>query len=248
MRNRPSLELHCLRTRLAGRRRVLRSTPLLLAVVAFGCPDADRDAPRTQLSLEQAAPAPVEPREGRGQQVQPEVGPERTPEQRAAEAEAARKVIGTRAHARVLDAKGQVVGRATFYPVPVGVAVSFEGSRLPPGPRGFHIHEHGVCDATDGFASAGGHWSPIDREHGLENPEGPHVGDMPNLVVDPDGTADLYFVLPGATLRPEGARSLLTGDGTSLVIHGGEDDLETDPDGRAGPRIACGVVEAAPSA
>jgi superoxide dismutase, Cu-Zn family len=208
-------------------------TALACASVAWGCQQPPPDGAQTVVNL---APEEDAPR-----------STEESTDERAA-AEAMRKAVGAKAFARVIDRQGNVVGRATFLPVPVGVAVRFEGRGLPPGPRGFHIHEHGVCNPADDFESAGPHWSPRDREHGHENPEGPHGGDMPNLVVEDDGTADVHVVLPGASLRAQGADSLVAGDGTALVIHAGEDDLRTDPTGGSGPRIACGVVETAPRA
>jgi superoxide dismutase, Cu-Zn family len=140
------------------------------------------------------------------------------------------------------DADGTQVAEATFTSVDGGVKLHIEGGPLPPGPHGFHVHEHGVCEAPS-FESAGDHFNPTDKRHGLEDPEGPHVGDLPNLVVDADGRVDAEFTLAGATLDDNADTSLLAGDGTALVIHAEPDDQNTDPAGDSGPRIACGVIE-----
>jgi Cu-Zn family superoxide dismutase len=106
----------------------------------------------------------------------------------------------------------------------------------------FHVHGVGTCTAPD-FTSAGGHYNPGAKEHGLQNPKGAHVGDMPNVVVDASGAATASFVLLGATLVGGGPGSLFQVGGTAVVLHAVADDMKTDPAGNAGARIACGVIE-----
>ncbi len=89
--------------------------------------------------------------------------------------------------------------------------------------------------------SAGGHFNPFGKQHGLKNPQGPHAGDLPSLTVGPDGRATVSVVASLVTLK-EGKNSLFQPDGTSLVIHEKADDDMTDPAGNAGPRIACGPI------
>ena len=113
---------------------------------------------------------------------------------------------------------------------------------LPAGTHGVHFHALGVCDGTTAFASAGGHYNPRDQHHGLDNPAGPHAGDLPNLEVGADGTGTLDVITGRATLR-SGPATLFDSDGTALVIHAGPDDQKTDPSGNSGARIACGVVQ-----
>jgi Cu-Zn family superoxide dismutase len=148
------------------------------------------------------------------------------------------------ATATLRDAAGKTVGTATLTPAQGGVKVSVTVSGVTPGPHGFHVHAVGKCEGPD-FKSAGGHFNPGSREHGLENPKGAHTGDMPNLSVGPDGTGKGEFLARGATLEP-GAGSLFPEGGTAVVLHAAPDDMKSDPAGNAGARIACGVVARAP--
>jgi superoxide dismutase, Cu-Zn family len=144
------------------------------------------------------------------------------------------------AAAEVKDAKGAVIGTATLTEVPGGIRVLLEARGLPPGPKGVHIHEVGRCEPP-AFTSAGGHFNPGGKKHGLENPEGPHAGDLPNITVGPDGAGRLESMNDRVTLGG-GPTSLLDADGSALVIHAGPDDFKTDPAGNSGVRIACGVI------
>lgn len=127
------------------------------------------------------------------------------------------------------------VGRATATETAGGIQVMVEGMAMPPGPHGAHVHTTGRCDAPD-FTTAGGHWNPMSTQHGMENPQGPHAGDMPNLAVSSDGRGTLTFTLPAGTMA-----GLLDADGSAMMIHAGPDDMRSDPAGNSGGRIACGV-------
>lgn len=144
------------------------------------------------------------------------------------------------ATAVITNADGQSVGTATFTEIDAGVKINVQLTDLEPGARGIHLHESGVCEPPD-FQSAGGHFNPDDQQHGLENPEGPHAGDLPNIEIDEDGTGTLNYVNELITLG-DGENSIVDGDGTAIVIHANEDDQVTDPSGESGDRIACGVV------
>jgi Cu-Zn family superoxide dismutase len=145
-----------------------------------------------------------------------------------------------RGFAQVKNALNEVVGAAEIVQGANGVAISVKVTMLPPGNHGIHIHEVGKCDPPD-FASAGGHLNPERKQHGLENPQGPHAGDLSNLEVGPDGSGSLAVTTNRVTLSG-GADSLFGPDGTSLVIHANPDDQRTDPDGNSGARIACGAI------
>ena len=145
------------------------------------------------------------------------------------------------ATATLMDSTGARVGVATFSVVDSGIRLGVSVSGLTPGQHGIHIHEQGACTAPD-FASAGGHLNPAGREHGLENPAGPHAGDLPNLDVEADGSADTIFAV-APDLLTGGEGPLFHAGGTAVVVHAERDDQHTDPSGGSGARVACGVVK-----
>jgi len=93
------------------------------------------------------------------------------------------------------------------------------------------------------FTSAGGHFNPDNKHHGINNPESPkpHDGDMPNFMVKPNGTAKLTVENDQVTLG-DGSNSVFANGGTALMVHAKADDLKSDPAGNAGDRIACGLI------
>jgi superoxide dismutase, Cu-Zn family len=143
------------------------------------------------------------------------------------------------ASAVLKDADGKDVGRATLTDTPSGVLIRLDLTSAPAGDHAFHIHAVGKCEPPD-FKSAGPHFNPDKTKHGLENPEGPHAGDMPNIHVPADGTLSIEVLNVDVSLSGDSA--LLDEDGSALVLHAGPDDYLTDPAGDAGARIACGVI------
>jgi Cu-Zn family superoxide dismutase len=109
------------------------------------------------------------------------------------------------------------------------------------GDHGIHFHHAGRCDGPD-FASAGPHLNPAGARHGLQNPEGPHAGDLPNIAVNTAGEALVDVTSPRVTLDSSAPGGLFDADGTTVVIHALADDQRTDPAGNSGARIACAVV------
>lgn len=144
------------------------------------------------------------------------------------------------AHADLKNAKGEKVGTARLTSVGEGAKIQLKVFNLSPGVHAFHIHAVGKCDPPD-FKTAGGHFNPQGKKHGLKNPQGPHAGDMENITVGPKGTAKVTILDPRVSLG-EGPNSLFQPDGTAIVIHAKADDGMTDPAGNAGDRIACGVI------
>ena len=144
------------------------------------------------------------------------------------------------------DAQGKDVGKAvlsskTGKGAEPGVFMKLDLHDLPPGEHALHFHGKAQCDPPD-FKSAGPHFNPEGKKHGLLNPEGHHAGDMHNFTVKANGHAKLSLLNKDVTLGDD-SHSLFSNGGTVLVIHAKADDLKTDPAGNAGDRIACGVIK-----
>lgn len=147
--------------------------------------------------------------------------------------------LDVRALATINDVANTTIGSASFSDTPAGLLVTINVTGLGIGPHGVHLHSVGSCVAPT-FVSAGDHFNPSDRHHGFRNSGGHHAGDMPNLLSPPAGTYRVQFLLDDVRLTGRGG--LVDGDGASIVIHGAEDDLITDPAGNSGGRLACGVI------
>lgn len=135
---------------------------------------------------------------------------------------------------------GQPTGTAVLQHANDRLELTIMVSGLTPDQRhGIHLHANGACQAP-AFTTAGPHLNPSMRQHGLDNPMGSHLGDLPNLIANANGVAQLTTVLPGDPAVTLG--QLFDQDGSALVIHTTADDMRTDPSGNSGARIACGVL------
>ena len=120
-----------------------------------------------------------------------------------------------------------------------GVHLSGRIAGLTPGAQhGFHVHETGDCSAPDA-SGAGGHFNPSGDAHGAHDAASHHAGDLPSLTANAQGEADVDVMANGLEIGTGGPRDVI---GRALIVHQNPDDLRTQPDGAAGPRIGCGVI------
>lgn len=148
--------------------------------------------------------------------------------------------MAAEAEAQLRPTQGnQASGTVRFVQQGDTVSVTATVSGLKAGAHGFHIHEKGDCSAPDG-TSAGGHFNPMDKPHGHPDKAERHVGDMPMLEADANGTANLKWSTTGMTVD-QGKTGIV---GRAVIVHAAPDDFATQPTGNAGGRLACGVIEA----
>ena len=142
-------------------------------------------------------------------------------------------------------ADGKILGEVQAGDSDEGAVLRLTATGLPPGTHGVHIHDVGRCEGP-GFESAGPHWNPDDKQHGLHNPSGPHRGDLPNVSVGEDGKLEATMTVAGSNLKGSRAHGfdniILDANGAALIIHAQADDFRTDPSGNSGERIACAVL------
>ena len=139
---------------------------------------------------------------------------------------------------------GEEIGTIKLSETKAGVLLSLDLTGLAPnGEQAIHIHETALCEGN--FTSAGGHYNPTGKAHGMKHPEGEHAGDMPNLQPDEDGEIATQILNQKITLALEnidGRATLFDADGSAIIIHEGADDHMSQPSGAAGSRVACGLI------
>lgn len=145
------------------------------------------------------------------------------------------------ANAALKGADGKDVGSAVLTQTPFGVLVRLSIKGLPSGEHAFHVHGVGKCEPP--FTSAGGHFNPGGKKHGVLVSEGHHAGDMPNLHIPANGELTIELVNSAITLEKGKPNSVYHPGGTALIVHAGKDDYKSDPTGEAGGRIACGLIQ-----
>jgi Cu-Zn family superoxide dismutase len=188
----------------------------------------------------QPAPPPAEP-------VAPAAPPPAAVEPAAttAPAEAAAPAAAAPAAPRSIDVPieaksgSKVSGKAVLTETEGGVHVVLTLEGLDAGEHGAHVHEKGDCSAADG-ASAGGHFNPQSKDHGLPGADKRHLGDLGNITIGKDGKGSLDITAPGANLKPSDPMSFV---GRSIIVHAKKDD-GGQPTGNAGGRVGCGVINA----
>lgn len=143
-------------------------------------------------------------------------------------------------HIDIKDAKDASIGMAMISAKDGGISIDLDVKGLTPGEHAVHIHSVAKCEGP-GFTTAGPHFNPATKKHGLQSPDGPHAGDMMNFTVAANGTAKVTVANKAVTMA-DGANSIYANGGTALMIHAAADDMKTDPGGAAGDRIACGPI------
>ena len=151
--------------------------------------------------------------------------------------ETSSSTVITKAVAVLRPASGSnVSGLVTFTKIDGGVRVVADVEGLKPGEHGFHIHEFGDCSAASA-ASAGNHFNPHKMPHGGPDSEHRHEGDLGNITADESGRA--HYDRVDKQIGLNGPDTIL---GRSVIVHDKADDLQSQPTGNAGARVACGLI------
>lgn len=146
------------------------------------------------------------------------------------------------AKARIINNDGKKIGDVYAKQGTEGVVLRLHVTGLTPGIHGMHFHNIGDCTNHKNFKSAGDHIDPQPKPHGFFHPKGPHEGNLPNLIVDESGKANVELYSQMISIK-NGETALLDDDGSALVIHDKADDHLSQPIGGSGGRMACGVFK-----
>lgn len=134
----------------------------------------------------------------------------------------------------------QAKGTVTFTPSDDAnkVRVQVHLSQLNPGGvHGLHVHEKGDCSAPDA-SSAGDHFNPAGKLHGDRTAAVRHGGDLGNVEASSAGKVSVTFDVDDISVS-DGKQGII---GKSVILHEKADDLQTQPSGNSGNRIACAVI------
>lgn len=200
---------------------------MLLALVFSGCASQPAEPAAAPEVPPPAAEPPSEPAAA-------------TSAAAAAPAAAAAAPAAARSIEVPIEAKSgsKLSGKATLTETEGGVHVLLALEGVEPGEHGAHVHEKGDCSAADG-ASAGGHFNPQSKDHGLPGAEKRHLGDLGNITIGKDGKGSLDITAPGANLKDGDPQSFV---GRAIIVHAKKDD-GGQPTGNAGGRVGCGVIK-----
>ena len=144
----------------------------------------------------------------------------------------------------IMSANSEKLGTLTLKDLGMGgTAVTVSVSGISEGSHAMHFHETGLCEGPD-FKSAGGHYNPTNRAHGKKMADGPHAGDMMNIMVDADLNGQVSFVNERVSINGDhGLPAIFDQDGTALILHEKADDYASQPSGAAGARIGCALLK-----
>lgn len=145
----------------------------------------------------------------------------------------------------MVDAKGvsASAGMVTITDSKFGMVFTPALKGLPAGMHGFHLHQSPSCDAKEkegkmvAALAAGGHYDPLNtNRHDTPWGDG-HLGDLPPLFVDADGSASQAVLAPRLKVTDLAGRA--------LMVHMGGDNHADHPAplGGGGVRMVCGVIK-----
>lgn len=140
-------------------------------------------------------------------------------------------------------AGGATIGSAKFFSAADGkikMELEFNFPEKADSTVAVHFHEHGDCGNMG--ENAHGHWNPTNEPHGKWDSDAYHSGDIGNIKLDGKGHATLSVTTDRWSITSDAASNII---GRGIIVHGGTDDYKTQPTGNSGPRIGCGVIEAA---